>query len=224
MMYADDGEDAGEKKDVIVIHFQKKQGKETGWCFSRKTCSGEELAFNSRASRVPPSSGWLCVQKGAKNPDPLRIVDTRSASAVGGDAIRVMSQIDVERLKGRLYAPDRSEHAVEYFGHFCALMHLEHLEELRQLRRRARRSAPELDGLECVAVFGRKDGRKTNALGWQDPGSEMASFLLPERTQIERLKIKKGDSVNMAESGIGAGLSSLHSKLEGTVADLKPAR
>merc|ERR1719362_2807993 len=223
-MWADCGEDEGEPQDVIVVHYRRARQKEEGWYFSRKTCSGEDLAFNNRVGHVPPATGWLAVRKESRMPDPLRIVDeTRSGNSGGREASRVLSQIDVQRLRGRLIAPDGSEPAAEYFGHFCTLMHLEHLEELRQLRRRAKRAPPELDGLECIGVYGRKSARTSDALGWEDPGSEMGSLALPPHINFERLRLKKGDSVWLFEAD-GRGGTIPGPRLEGTIADFKPVK
>lgn len=210
----------GDRQDVIVIHYRKKQGADEGWVFTRKTTGGEELAWTSRSSKTPPPSGWLVARKGGRQADSLRIADARGRSgSAREEALRVMSGVDAQKLRGRLLAPDGSDPAAEYFGHFCALLHLEHLEELRQLRRKARRAGPELQSLECGGVFGRKDGRKSDALGWEDPGSEMGVLLLPSNG-MDQSRLKKGDSVRLVEAGDSEG----GMKLEGTIADLKPSK
>lgn len=223
----DDAEDGGTAQEAIVVHYRKTQGSPEGWYFSRKTCGGEELAWNVRESRTPPASGWLVLQKGIRLPDPLRIIGTPRSGDAGStkDTLRVVDQIDVQMLRGRLFTPDRSEHAAEYFGHFCALLHLEHLEELRQLRRRARRAPPELNGLVCSHIFDRRVVKKADPLGWEDPGSEMGTLLLPSSTSLERLRLKKGDSVSLVEAKCEPGSRSVSgAQLEGTISDLKPAK
>jgi len=237
------GDDEGEtevKLDVIVLHYRKDfKGGRSGWWFSRNNCGGMELAWNAREAKGPPSGGWFVIRERSKLPDPLRILDpsmpvdvNKSRSA---EAQRAVENVDAGKLRGRLITPDKKQAAGEYFGHFCALMHLEHLEELRQIKRRMQR-LPEmelirlgwaLDGLPCTGVFGRREPKKTSLIGWEDPGSEMGALALPPMVSFDRLKFKRGDSVMISESRqqLRTCKGETPEKLgDGFVADLRPAR
>mmetsp|Transcript_30043 Transcript_30043/g.84639 ORF Transcript_30043/g.84639 Transcript_30043/m.84639 type:complete len:1295 (+) Transcript_30043:66-3950(+) len=240
LLMAQMGEDQDEiKQEVYVLHYRRDpNGVRNGWWFSRNNCGGEDLGWNARETKGPPTGGWFIVRDRAKLPDPIRIVDPSKVGELSGNSRRneaqqAIAKIDGQRLKGRLVTHDNSVAAAEYFGHFCMLMHLEHMEELRQIKRRTQR-LPEmelqrlgwcLDGLPCTGVFGRREPKKVTIIGWEDPGSEMGALALPPSTTFERLKFKRGDSVTISESRQQVRKGEQLEKIgDGFVADLRPAR
>jgi len=239
LLSAGDEEDDEVKMDIIVVHYRSDpKGMRNGWFFSRGTLAGEDMAWNAREAKGPPTGGWFVIRERAKLPDPIRIAEASNVEVRRSrrdEARRAVESIDPSKLRGRLETHDKVQAAAEYFGHFCMLMHLEHMEELRQIKRRNQR-LPEselirlgwsLDGLPCTGVFGRRDPRKVTLLGWEDPGSEMGALALPPNTSLERLKFKRGDSVTISESAQqvrrhkGEELEKIG---DGFVADLRPAK
>jgi len=202
-----------EPRAVAYYKRDSKDPKESGWWLSR-SFDGDPLAFNARESRCPPRVGWQAIVSGQRQADSAMFCvpgsePSRSAPS-RDDAEKALRRVDLAGLQGMVEHRDQS--TLEYFGHFCVLMHLEYLAEVSAIRKRRLRSSMEqlvrtgwaLEGLPVKAVFGRRDGgpggpRKLLP-GWQDNGSEMVAFNLPRNFDSERCRFFKGDCVTVSES------------------------
>lgn len=212
---------------VIFYRCSARDPRESGWAISRSLDS-DVLAFNSRESKTVPSAGWQTTFGNTRQADPLR-VSIPSASCNGHAQVsnpeieKALNNVDLGSLRGMV--THRDQDTLEYFSHFCVLMHLEYLAEVSSVRRRRLRTGKEqlvrsgwaLDNLPIKAVFGKRDGGRKMLPGWQDNGSEMIAFVLPQAFDSERCRFFRGDCVTVSEQ------DPITSRVgEGLVTDVKP--
>ncbi|CAE8612639.1 unnamed protein product [Polarella glacialis] len=146
-------------------------------------------------------------------------VDPRLARAA-------LERLDLNQLKGSIYTSNRD--VAEYFGHFMVLMHLEHLAEVVSIKKRREKSSADqlvrwgwaLGGMRILSTFGRKEagnfGRRALP-GWEDQGTEMAALQVPGYMDLERLRLRRGDSITISHTD-----PLLDRVGEGTLNDLRP--
>lgn len=168
------------------------------------------LGFSDSNEELPPGQDWRLKLKGQKyfQEDPCGFVSQEDL------CVEALQRLDLQRLHGRVSGPDDS---VKYFGHFCALLHLEYFVEIAAIRRRtSKRSAEDLAtggwalaGLQARNIFskgkgkgkdGKKDGRKGQKGEQSGKGSKdgfQITLAMPRspKVDVDRLRFKRGDSV-----------------------------
>lgn len=122
--------------------------------------------------------------------------------------VEALRRVDLSSLRGAVVAKDAA--CGKYFGHFCALLHLEYFTEVASVRRRiSKRSGEELQrggwalcGLEAQAVKGKGKGKegKGKEKGKEGKGRRegfQITLKMPSKAMVdvERLRFKRGDSV-----------------------------
>lgn len=203
----------------------------SGWWISfDEVASDGAVAYNPASTWGPPSSKWQVHAEGQRRPDPALLLPPEAeakqlAARTPEEAEQALSQVGLAGLAGCLAA--RTPELAAYFGHFVTLLHLEHLTEIGQHRRRMLRHPPErlmkmgyaLGDLQCTTTYGRRETKNATLPGWPDRGTEFVGFALPWGTDLERLRIKRGDSVILSRTDpfkdrVG----------EGSVAELGPKK
>eukprot|EP00435_Cladocopium_sp_Y103_P024304 s3785_g5.t5 len=168
------------------------------------------LGFSDSHDELPPGQDWRLKLKGQKSfqEDPCGFVSQEDL------CVEALQRLDLQRLHGRVSGPDNS---VKYFGHFCALLHLEYFVEIAAIRRRtSKRSAEDLAkggwalaGLQARDIFskgkgkgkdGKKDGRKgqkgeQSGKGIKDGFQITLAMPRSPKVDVDRLRFKRGDSV-----------------------------
>jgi len=227
-----------------MVHY-KRDEKGSFWAVSLGF--GEQpLLVNRRDSRHPPRVGWQAVlDRGRQqadaavlkavivSKDPVKASAAAAAAAATGHpqsrreslkaAQEAMAKLDLSSLRGSVL--HTKEETLEYFSHFCVLMHLELMAEVASIRKRRQRTPKDLlvrtgwalDQLMVRSVFGRRDGGRRMLPGWEDTGSEMIAFRLPPGFDLERCRLGKGDCVTVSETD-----PLLDRAGEGLVTDVKP--
>ena len=131
------------------------------------------------------------------------------ASFVGQEelVVEALRRVDLANLRGAVVAKDAA--SAKYFGHFCALLHLEYFTEVAAVRRRtSKRSGEELQrggwalcGLRAESVKGKgkgkdkgKDGKGKEGKGRRE-GFQITLKMPKSKVDVERLRFKRGDSV-----------------------------
>ena len=173
---------------------------ESGWWLGNQMGSRNGLVGRCGGnSELPPEADWHLKPFGynAFLADPGGFVDQERLG------IEALQRLDLKSLQGHVVSP-KGEPCARYFGHFCALLHLEYLEEVATLRRRtSRRSGEELEragwaliGLRVREVMERQPkGKSGKGAGkGKAPGFQMSLFL-SQHTDIDKLRFRKGDSV-----------------------------
>jgi len=201
-----------------VLHFRKSGADaKAGWRIGR-TYDGETLAFNVRESKLPPRTGWQMLVGNSRLADPATFVtkNQKLGQSSCENCSKALKRVDLESLCAMV--THRDQDTLQYFAHFCVLLHLEYLAEVSSIRRRRSQGSEQLvrtgwalTGLSVKAVFGRRDGGRKMLPGWQDNGSEMIALVLPREFDMERCRFLRGDCVTLSEQDplrdrVGEGL------------------
>lgn len=117
------------------------------------------------------------------------------------DAFTALRGLDLVLLQGRVKHPN--DELLRYFAHFCILLHIEFLAELSSVRRRLyTRSVQELtrigltlSNLQVCAVFAYKTHTWSMLPGRKELGSEKVAFIMPKNVDVEKLRLRRGDSI-----------------------------
>lgn len=176
---------------------------ERGWWLGKRMggadLMGKGKPGNSELSELPTGADWQLKPPGVEvfQADPGGFVDQEQLG------IEALQRLNLSSLQGHVVSP-QGVRSARYFGHFCSLLHLEYLQEVATLRRRAsRRSGEELErggwaltGMRVRDVVERPakgKGRKGSGKG-ATSGFQMFLWL-PPKTDIDRLRFRKGDSI-----------------------------
>lgn len=231
----------------IMVHYRRDPiGDDHGWYFSRGNTGGEHLAWCPRSSKVPPRSGWVMCKGFARYPDNGYFA---APPGFGGEQMKkartaipprqCIDGVDIKKLKNRVMPDDGDKGTSEYFGHFAVLMHLEFLEEVRALARRAARvgeaelarTGYAMDGLHIQSLLPRRTPRRAALPGWDDFGSQVAAMFLPVNVDVEKLFLKRGESVQISKSKSSSRNAKGKIEItggeklgEGVIVDFRPAR
>ena len=177
----------------------------TGWWLGSQMGAKNGLAGMCKEgsnSELPPGTGWHLknlTRPGQKTfqSDPAGFVDQERLQ------IEALQRLDLTKLQGHVVSP-KGPKCAGYFGHFCTLLHLEYLQEVATLRRRAsRRSGEELErggwallGLRVRDVAERPaKGKGGKGAGKAQTSSFQMTLWLPPKTDIDKLRFRKGDSI-----------------------------
>eukprot|EP00928_Gymnodinium_smaydae_P088490 TRINITY_DN72571_c0_g1_i1.p1 TRINITY_DN72571_c0_g1~~TRINITY_DN72571_c0_g1_i1.p1 ORF type:complete len:1555 (-),score=425.51 TRINITY_DN72571_c0_g1_i1:21-4472(-) len=202
---------------------------EGGWWIGAQV-GGDTRLYGSCAAadaETPPATGWsvaLQPKKEASDEDPCERAEDPGGfvtrEEMGAESLR---RLDLSVLHGAVRGP--APEATAYFGHFCALLHLEYLADVVTVRRRlARRNAQQLQrsgwalaGLRATEVASQRKGKgkgggkgKHGGKG-KDKGNDQAAenpadvettitFSCSKGVDMERLRFKRGDNVLVSVS------------------------
>ncbi|CAJ1339362.1 unnamed protein product [Effrenium voratum] len=191
---------------------KESKSKEAGWWLGPRVGEKVQLrGFCPSDAELPPKCAWRLAEVREvedADADGLEAREAQPAPEAGFVSqeelcVEALLDLDVGRLRGRVVADDPS--SAKYFGHFCALLHLEYFVELAAVRCRAsRRSGEELarGGWALVNLKVREVSSKGKGKGKGDKGKGkgkadgfLLTLALPPETDIDRLRLKRGDSV-----------------------------
>lgn len=226
-IYAQKSEDPDAGSQVYA-YFWTDESKpwSTGWWLASEVGSEDVLAYNPDPCWTPPKRHWQVLVAGQRVPDPATFIlpgeeVTDILSRNPEEAEEALSRLDLRSLQGSVSG--KTPMAEAYFGHFVTLMHLEHLAEIGTYRKRMLRHPLQklvkfgsaFDGLEVFATYGRRENKRGLLPGWPDRGTEFVAFKTPWGVDLERIRIRKGDSVVLSRT------DPLKDRIaEGTVVDI----
>ena len=205
--------DFGGKQESGGEHVKKRRKTssdkgQSGWWIGTQVGGKSGLfGFSKAQDELPPRQAWHLKPKGQKSfqEDPCGFVSQEDLS------VEALQRLDLQRLHGRVSGLSDS---VKYFGHFCALLHLEYFVEIAAIRRRTSKRSGEdlakggwaLVGLQVRDVFSKgkgkgKDDRKGQKGEQFGKGKSKDGFQITlamprsPRVDVDRLRFKRGDSV-----------------------------
>lgn len=216
-----------EKETLIYFRSSARDSKETGWWVGHGF-DQPALLYCAQEAKLPPRTGWQAQHgKGMRQADAAMLQAAGSLRSEGNvsreEDQKALMRVDLSGLLGSV--THRDQDTLEYFSHFCCLMHLEFIAEMSSILRRRRRTPVDilartghtLLALPIRSVFGRRDGGRKLLPGWQDNGSEMIAFAMPRGVDMDRFRFARGDGVTLSEQD-----PSRDRVGEGLITDVKP--
>lgn len=229
------------------LYFWREAASPNGaWCLAAELgARATDLCgwHGNGAAQLPPVDGWQFYVEGRWQESSCAFLRDEAPSASSPSAAVASSPSSAEKEKEgeaaerarealeavdpaslRGWVKGRDEKTAAYFGHFCALLHIEFLVELGSMQRRLRRPVDDLkrfgwtlDGLTVGQVQGRVQAPKKSSGGLPgktETGTVRVSFALGPGPRATFLRMRNGDSVLLSRTNPLRDLVA-----EGTVAE-----